>query len=179
MLSLKNPVFKFLTLTILLYFAWLLLFELIIKPWGHLDHVLSENISFFICNGLDLIGYQPHFSIAENLGETYIFLSSSTYPVIRVGASCNGLELLILFTIFICCYPGKWSHKVVFITAGLLVIHTLNIVRNIILTLMAIHHSPWFDLFHRYIFIFVVYGAIFLLWMWWANYQRKNSVIHE
>lgn len=179
MLGLNQKLLKFLFLSFLLYGVWLLSYEFILKPVGHLDHFITENISYFICLGLDLFGFTPHFSIAEKLGETFIFLNNSTFPLIRVGASCNGLELLVLFSIFIICYPGNFKSKLWFIPAGCLAIHTVNILRNFILTLMAEAKSPYFELFHRYVFIFLVYGIIFLLWMWWAGKQSKLQAVNE
>jgi exosortase/archaeosortase family protein len=173
----KSPVTKFLLLTFSLYGVWLVLFEMLIKPWGMLDKIITENISYFICLGLDILGHHAHFNIAHHIGETFIYIKPDTHPLIRVGASCNGLELLVLFTIFIICYPGKLTHKLWFIPIGLFLIHLSNIIRNLILTLMVLNQSSWFDLFHRYVFIFLIYGFIFYLWMKWANFQRQ--IAHE
>lgn len=178
-MGLNKKLVKFLLLSFLLYGVWLLAYEFLLKPNGLLDHLITENISYFICLGLDLCGFTPHFSIAEKVGETFIFLNTSTFPLIRVGASCNGLELLVLFSIFIICYPGNFKSKLWFIPAGCLIIHAVNVIRNFILTLMAEAKSPYFELFHRYIFIFLVYGIIFLLWMWWAGKQSKHMATNE
>lgn len=172
---LNQKIIKFLFLAVILYGGWLLLYEILLKPSGKLDHILTENITYILCFLLELSGYQPHYTGAQHIGETYIFLASNVKPIIRVGASCNGLELLVLFTIFIICFPGKWKTKLWFIPTGLLLIHVLNVARNYMLTLMAIHKSPYFDLFHRYIFVFMVYGAIFLLWVWFSSYLNTDT----
>lgn len=178
-MALNKKLLKFLFFTFALYGVWLLLYELVLKSPGYLDQLITENITYCICLLLDLTGYEVHYSIANKLGETFIYLNNSTFPLIRVGASCNGLELLVLFTIFIVCYEGRWLNKLWFISLGLLTIHLLNIMRNYILTLMEIHKSPYFEFFHRYVFIFVVYGAIFLLWMWWAGRQPITPAADE
>jgi exosortase family protein XrtF len=152
-----------------MYGSWFVLYEFFLKPDGRFDHIITVHITEGICSLLSLSGYDPYYSIALKLGETYIYLNGSPVPVIRVGASCNGLELLALFTIFVLCYPGNWKVKIPYLLAGITIIHLLNIVRNYILTLMAIHKSPWYDLFHRYILLFAVYGTIFFLWILWAN----------
>jgi exosortase family protein XrtF len=179
LMGLNKKLVKFLLHSFLLYGVWLLSYEFLLKSNGQPDHIITENISYFICLGLDYLGFYPHFSIAEKLGETFIFLNTSTFPLIRVGASCNGLELLILFSIFIICYPSNFKSKLWFIPIGCVLIHVVNIMRNFILTLMAEAKSPYFDLFHRYIFIFLVYGIIFMLWMWWAAKQSKLQATHE
>lgn len=174
----NKRLFKFLTLSFLLYGVWMLMYEFWIKPPGKVDHIISENITYFICYALDLLGYNPHYSVANKAGETFIYLSGSTFPIIRVGSSCNGFELLVLFTIFIISYPGRLLLKIPFIIGGLVVIHFFNIFRNLVLTLMTIHHSSLFDLFHRYVFIFMVYGVIFILWMIWANKFSQIKPAH-
>lgn len=178
-MALNTKLLKFLLFTFALYGLWLISYEFLIKPSGRFDHLITENITYFICLLLDITGYTTHYTLAEKLGETYIFLVPQTKPLIRVGASCNGLELLVLFMIFILCYPGRLKNKVWFIPAGILIIHVLNIGRNYTLTLMEIHQSPYFEFFHRYVFIFMVYGVIFLLWMWWANKQQLNPAKSE
>lgn len=175
-LALNNKLVKFLLLTGAMYIAWLTCYEFVLKPWGVLDQIITENITYFICVGLDFLHFQPHYNLAKDISETYIYLGTNPIPIIRVGASCNGLELFILFTIFIIFYPSKTNSKTIFIVVGLLLIHLVNIIRNFILTLMTIGDSKYFDVFHRYIFIFMVYGVIFALWLWWANKQRSYEI---
>jgi exosortase family protein XrtF len=164
---------RFLVTTILLYVAWFGLYEFVLKPNGRIDHVITENISVITCYLLDIAGYDAHYTIARKLGETYIFLGNDILPTVKIGASCNGLEMIVIFAIFVLCYPGHYLIKAVFIGCGILCIHALNVLRNFVLTLLAIHRSEYFELFHRYIFIFLIYGFIFLLWMWWANRLSK------
>jgi exosortase family protein XrtF len=178
-MALNKKILKFLFFTFGLYGIWLLLYELVLKSPGHLDQIITENITYWICLLLDITGYEVHYSLANKLGETFIYLGNSTFPLIRVGASCNGLELLVLFIIFIICYEGRLLNKLWFIPLGLLIIHVLNVLRNYILTLMVIHKSPYFEFFHRYVFIFIVYGSIFLLWMWWAGQQQITRTTDE
>lgn len=172
----NKKLFKFLVMAILTYGCWLLVYEFVLKKFGQPDHLVTENITYFICAILDKLGYNPHYNIAHKLGETYIFLAESTKPLIRVGASCNGLELIALYVIFIVCYPAKTRNKIAYIFIGVLFIHLLNIARNLLLTLMVIHQSVYFELFHRYIFIFMVYGAIFGMWL---HFTQTKNLKHE
>lgn len=173
-LVVNKQLVKFLLITGTTYIVWLLAYEFLLKPSGKLDSYITENITYFICFGLDVLGVNAHYTLAKNISETYVYLGTSMIPIIRVGASCNGLELLVLFCIFTLFYPGKLGAKLLFIAGGLVLIHITNIFRNLVLTIMAINKSPYFDLFHRYIFIFLVYGVIFLLWIWWANKQQHH-----
>jgi exosortase/archaeosortase family protein len=160
---------RFIIWTVGLYLVWFGLYEFILKPNGKLDHLLSEYISIVTCYLLNLSDYQAYYTIGKKLGETYVFIGDGIMPIVRIGASCNGLEMLVIFSIFIACYPGNRMLKFVFMLGGIFLLHSLNIFRNYILTLLAINRSSYFELFHRYVFIFLIYGVIFLLWMWWAN----------
>jgi exosortase family protein XrtF len=169
----EKQLIRFLVLSVGLYMLWFMLYEFWLKENGHLDDLITRNITFIMCKLLQWTGYDVRYTTAHKLGETFIFNNPNPFPFLRVGASCNGLELFVLFTIFISCYPGPIRHKVIYILLGNLAIHVLNIFRNYILALLSLHKSPYFDLFHRYIFIFVVYGFIFILWMLWANKYGK------
>jgi exosortase family protein XrtF len=172
----EKQLIRFIVLAVGLYGIWFGLYEFILKPDGHLDQIITENISIVMSKMLQWTGYDVHFTLARRLGETYMYLTPEPLPFLRVGASCNGLELLILFSIFIISYPGNQKHKFIFILLGLLGIHILNILRNYWLALFVLHKSELFDLFHRYVFIFMVYGAIFLLWMLWVNkFSQRNQ----
>lgn len=175
----EKQLVRFLALAAILYGLWFTLYEFLLKPNGTLDHLLTGNITIAICRLLDLVGYNTSYTIARKLGETYIYLDHNPIPVIRVGASCNGLELLVLFSIFVICYPGKWKVKIPFLLAGNVAIHLLNILRNFFLSLMSIHRYAYFEFFHRYVFVFMVYGSIFLLWMLWANKYSYSGITRE
>lgn len=166
---LKQPIVKFLVLFSFLLGVFFMGYELYIKPNGALDHYLTEVVTLGIIKLLNLTHYEASYTIGKQLGSTYIFISPQLIPVVKVGASCNGLELLMLFTIFITAYPGKWEYKIPFILVGNLLIHSLNILRNYVLTLLAYYNSPYYDFFHRYVFIFFIYGSVFLLWLYWTN----------
>ncbi len=169
-MPLKKNFISFLLLLLSVYAIWFVAYEFYLKPSGKLDHLLTEYVTIGICFLLDIGGYTSYYTIALKPGETYIFISTQILPAVRIGASCNGLELLALFSIFILCYPGNFLLKIPFISIGILILHFLNILRNYWLTLMSLHHYPYADIFHRYLFIFMVYGCIFLLWMVWTNY---------
>lgn len=166
----SNKLFRFLLLISCSYGLWFVVYEYVLKPSGTFDHFITEYVTLGICNLLNWTGHHAYYTIALKPGETYIFVDNIILPAVRVGASCNGLELLVLFSLFILCYPGNRWIKIPFTVIGLLIIHLLNILRNYWLTLMSLAHSSWYHIFHRYIFIFMVYGAIFVLWMLWANY---------
>lgn len=123
---------------------------------------------------LKLLGYK-----------TFLVLQDSDFQVIGVdgsggvwvGSECNALSLFILFTVFVLWYPGHQKAKWWFIPFGILTIHLLNIIRVVALALIANYNPLALDFNHTYTFTFIVYGYIFLLWVWWVNRfaSRKSS----
>jgi len=152
-----------------LYLLWYIVFEFFIKNDGRLDQIITQNISMGIVWLMQHSGIDMYYTLARKIGETYLFIAGTNKPLVRIGASCNGLEPLILFSIFIIAYPGKIMHKLWFIPSGIIIIHFINIIRNYVLTLMVYFRMPSFDLFHRYVFVILVYLIIFGFWMLWVN----------
>lgn len=154
----------------ILYLVWYFIYELILKTNGRLDQVITINISQIITGLLKLSGIEVFYTQARKLGETYLFLVGETKPLVRIGSSCNGLEPIMLFLIFILAYPGRIINKIWFIPVGIIIIHTVNIMRNYLLIIMLYNQSELFEFFHRYIFVIFVYLVIFALWMLWVNH---------
>ncbi|MCC7303009.1 MAG: archaeosortase/exosortase family protein [Bacteroidia bacterium] len=173
---LKNKFFVFLLKAGTLYLIWYLLYELYITPRTRLnlltiDVLISHSTTFLEWMGYPLIE-RPYDEIYRTMG---IDGSNGVW----IGDSCNGLTLFAIFTIFILSWPGPWKRKLWFIPAGIAIIHTLNVVRIAVLSLIAFHHTEWLDFNHTYTFQALVYGVIFLLWMWWANKISKPTLPDE
>ncbi len=152
-----------------LYLFWYVCYEFYLKTDGRLDQIITRNISEGIIHLMQFTGLDFYYTNARKIGETYLFIAGQLKPLVRIGSSCNGLEPIILFAIFIIAYPGKLTHKLWFIPAGVIVIHLVNIIRNYVLTLMVYYKMPSFDFFHRYVFVILVYLLIFGFWMLWVN----------
>lgn len=174
---LNNKILKFFLSFVGLTLVWFMAYEFYIKHNGKLDELITVITTKFIILLLNFSGYSSFYTPARQLGETYIYINQSTAPIVRMGASCNGLELFVLFIFYIIAYPGKWKYKIPFMIFGIALIFMVNVLRSYWLTLMSYHHSPYFDLFHRYIFIFLIYGVVFLLWMIWAKYYSNRGYV--
>ena len=166
------PVIRFLFFALLLYISWYLVYDLWLHPWGRLDKLVIDNsvgVTKFI---LHLFGYST-FTEQRTVG---ISGTGGAW----IGDPCNGVELFALFTGFILAFPGKLKVKLVFIPAGILSIHFLNILRIVSLLLLQLYHPSMLEFNHTYTFTFLVYTYIFLLWMIFVTVNRKQlSVISE
>ncbi len=147
---------------IFLYFLWLLLRKFIFFPESSTDKFLIHQITHSTAYILNLIGY-----------ETYVansFVGIAEYPGVSIAFNCNGLSLMYLFTSFILAFSGKWKHKLIFIPAGLIIIHGFNIIRTALLAIIVVYKPGWTDFNHKYTFTATIYIVIFILWVIWVNY---------
>ncbi|MGS2725075.1 exosortase family protein XrtF [Psychroserpens sp. BH13MA-6] len=98
--------------------------------------------------------------------------------VARVVEGCNSVSVIILFLSFIVAFAGKFRMTFFYILSGSVLIYTINLIRIAILSI-GLYNYPWRrDLLHTVIFPMIIYGMVFLLWMFWVNRFSKNIKKH-
>ena len=159
---------RFLAFGIILYLSWLAIYEWWIHPAEWVDHaVVSNTLSF----SQTILGWMGISSELEGLRVIKIPGTAGLF----LGDSCNGLSLFALFGIFIIAFPGPIKNKLWFIPAGILLIHVLNIVRIVLLSLILTVSYEWTEFNHTYTFTIVIYLAIFGMWLFWIN--RYSGIV--
>ena len=108
----------------------------------------------------------------------YKFFYNGKY-ISRIVEGCNALSVIILFISFVIAFSGKLKHTILFIIAGSIIIHILNITR-ISLLMIAFYNFPQFNTFlHDIVFPLAIYGTVFILWVIWVNkfsyYAKKTA----
>ena len=116
---------------------------------------------------LHLLGYSAHAEYGIPGYMSQIILNSNAN--VFIGSGCSGLELFLIFAGFIIIFKGNLKYKLWFVPLGLLIILILNIIRITVLAIIFYHSPQYMNFNHKYTFVFIVYGAIFLLWIWWVN----------
>ncbi|HEY4797521.1 MAG TPA: archaeosortase/exosortase family protein [Bacteroidia bacterium] len=157
-----EPIVKFLAFGLLLYLFWLALYQWWIHPKGVLDKIVIDNnisISRYI---LEWMGYAT-----EIMGNRMMKIQGT--PGLYIGDSCNGISLFALYSIFIIAFPGKIVSKIIFIPAGIVLIHFLNVLRVVSLALIETRSYAWTEFNHTYTFTILIYALIFLIWIIWIN----------
>jgi exosortase/archaeosortase family protein len=168
----KNKILFFGLLLVGLYLLWLLAYELwfsqtaidswLIELTGRASATL---LSWFWSESFYHVGYHA------------IYLQGKA--CVSVGAPCNGLELFVVFALFIACMPFGHVHKLWYIPAGILCIFVLNVLRVAALSVNAYYFPSSVDFNHHYLFTFVVYSFVFLLWYYWIRLYAKISDANE
>lgn len=162
----QNRFLKFLVVSSVIYLGLYLFFEFFIKKHTTID----QSFIAIIINSSDVVlklfGYDTFKTISDT---DYQVLGIDGSDGVWIGSSCNAITLFFLFAVFVAAYPGHQKSKLWFIPLGLLLIHILNIIRVIVLALIAFYNKDYLDFNHTYTFTFIIYGFIFFLWMTWVN----------
>jgi exosortase family protein XrtF len=157
----RKQVILFIASTIGLYLIWYLVYDLWLMPDARLDRWLNH---FTTGTGAKLLSY---LGFQADANRAVISLENQNF--LRVGNSCNGLEFFVLFSGFIILFPGPWKKKLFFIPAGIFIIFMLNVLRIAVLTINYSFSRHTFDFNHKYTYSFIIYAAIFGMWMIWVN----------
>lgn len=95
----------------------------------------------------------------------------------RIVEGCNAISIIILFASFILAFFGKLRLSLFYIFAGSVIIYAMNVIR---IALLAVglyelpHYSVWF---HSILFPLIIYGTVFLLWVFWVRIFSKNQKV--
>ena len=147
----------------------------------YLDY--SDSSSFFPDYFTNLVARQ-----SESLIETFNYdVTISPHPneasmkliinkkfVARVVEGCNSISVIILFIAFVIAFAGRLKPTILFILSGSVLIYIVNLIRIAILSI-GLYHYPWRrEILHTTLFPLIIYGMVFLLWMFWVNKFAKD-----
>ena len=173
----KEPAFRFLGLSLLFYLMWVFSYEYVLKPKTGLDESVIQHMvesSEWVYHRFDvpMESYIQPDSYKNRVG-------LQGYSGVQIGASCDGLPLMALFSIFILAFPGSWRRKLWFIPLGVIVLHMANVMRVVALVWIQADSPEWLEFNHDYTFTVLVYGLVFALWyLWtiWGNEGRSQPL---
>ncbi|MEO6348907.1 MAG: exosortase family protein XrtF [Aquaticitalea sp.] len=129
----------------------------------YLTHVVAEQSQYL----LQTFGYDV--AVAPHPNELSMKLLINKKFVARIVEGCNSISIIILFISFMIAFAGKFKTTFLFILAGSVLIYVVNLLRIAILSI-GLYHYPWRSQeLHTVIFPLIIYGMVFLLWMFWVN----------
>ncbi|MCF6172103.1 MAG: exosortase/archaeosortase family protein [Bacteroidales bacterium] len=150
--------------------------------WGGLKAFLLNYMAFHQLEGF--LAHQvflPAAWIVENIlqypiktvGNT-LFFENNGY--VEVVGSCSGLKQFYQWFVLILLFPGPWKKKLWYIPAGLLVIHLVNILRIVTLSVVTVHWPAQWDFIHLWVLRPFFYVVIFVMWMIWEEKFRLPAL---
>lgn len=121
---------------------------------------------------LNMAGYET--IIQKHPNEPSMMVIIKDKYIARVIEGCNSISIIILFISFVIAFSDKFKRTILFILTGSVLIYTVNLIRIVILSI-GLYHYPWRrEILHTVIFPLIIYGMVFLLWMFWVNHFSKN-----
>lgn len=100
--------------------------------------------------------------------KTGVLIYNEEQRVLSVYEGCNGLNVFIIFAGFLLAYGRPKKALIWFIPLGLLLIHVFNLARIGLLYNVTLYYPDYTYFTHKYLFTAIIYGAVFLIWMWWV-----------
>ena len=99
--------------------------------------------------------------------------------VARIIEGCNAVSVMVLFASFVVAFSGRLKQTLLFIAAGGLLIHVLNIARIALLCVLIYRFPQHENFLHGVVFPLIIYGVVFILWIIWVNrfsgYAKKTA----
>ncbi len=100
--------------------------------------------------------------------KTGVLIYNNDRSVLSVYEGCNGLNVFIIFVGFLLAYGRPKKALLWFIPLGLILIHLFNLARIALLYNVTLYYPDYTYFTHKYLFTAIIYGAVFLIWMWWV-----------
>lgn len=139
-----------------------------------LDHLSFAKLEQFMAHHV----FMPSAWIVEHiLGYDIKTLNNTLYfpnnGYVEVAGSCSGLKQFYQWIFLMVLFPGPWKQKLWYIPMGLLVIHLVNIMRIVILSIVVMKWPQQWDFIHESILRPFFYVVIFALWVIWVEKFRN------
>ena len=175
-----RPFLLFLIKFFLVYFVLTFLYQYYLKYFDSAFLFQVDGFTQLVANQVNnvlmFLGYDS--SIMPHTNEASVKLILNHIFVARIVEGCNALSIMILFVAFIVAFSGKWLHTILFIIGGCLLIHVLNVLRIVMLSIALLQYPEQEHLLHGVVFPLFIYGVVFGLWVVWVNkfslHVRKN-----
>ncbi len=154
------------------YFLLLFLYSKYLSIQRGLD-IFSLWVASQVVYIQNVFGYRSVHVPVEKY-ETSWFYTAGQYTT-RMVEGCNAVSIMILFVSFVLAF-FRGVKSLLFLLAGLVIIHCINIVRIAMLNIIYIEKKEWIRPAHDYLFPLVIYGTVVLLWiMYFAYFFPKKQ----
>ncbi|XMO87487.1 exosortase family protein XrtF [Algibacter sp. AS12] len=130
----------------------------------HLVAVQTENV-------LNNLGYPTQVLPHPDEPSMKVLLNGKYLA--RIIEGCNGFSVIILFTSFVVAFSGKLKTTLFYILSGSVLVYIVNLLRIVVLTIGLYYYPEYKDVLHAVVFPGIIYGMVFLLWVFWVNRFSK------
>ena len=125
-------------------------------------------------NILNVLGYNAEVLQHSDEPSMKLFLDGNFLA--RIIEGCNSISVIILFLSFIVAFSGKLKTTFFYILSGSVLIYVVNLFRIVVLSLGLFHIPEYSEVLHKVVFPGIIYGMVFLLWIFWVNrFSKLNT----
>jgi exosortase H (IPTLxxWG-CTERM-specific) len=161
------PLRRFLFLFLLLCLAGFGLLQ-----WPAVDRVVTQFSALLVTVSAALI----RLFGGRVVNEQTILRSVANGFSVRMMNGCNGIHVTVLWAASVLAFPAPWRRKAAGLAAGMVVIHSLNLVRFLVLFYVGQAQSAWFDFLHVYAAeSLMMFVTLALFWFWAQTVLRSAS----
>ncbi|UII23891.1 exosortase family protein XrtF [Fulvivirga ligni] len=179
MISEFKPAIFFLVKFIALYLILNLLYGLIIDSYTPQPDPVTRIVTRHVTAILSL--FESHVEIVDNSNNPSVFIHNDNRNVLSVYEGCNGINVAIVFCVFLLSYGRPIKRTLWFIPLGLIIIYLTNLLRIALLYWVAEEMPKLMYFTHKYLFTAFIYVVVFALWYFWVTklYKIKNEDAEE
>jgi len=161
----------FLIKGLLIFIAWQLLYNLVLKPTRIPDQALNDITAIATAKIISLFHANTH----TWLNNVKVLIVMDGKKALGITDPCNGLEIYVLYIAFLFCYPGDNKRRFLYTAIGIPIIFVANVTRCCLLTWLNLKHRGWFDVSHHYIFTSAMYLLVFYLWQLYSKKSEPDA----
>ncbi|MBL3655374.1 exosortase family protein XrtF [Fulvivirga sediminis] len=161
-----KPAILFIVKFLVLYLGLNLLYGFYIDTYSPSPDPITVVVTNQVSGVMSAFGNGVEAS--DNQEKPSVFLSLNGYNILSVYEGCNGLNVMIVFLVFLLSYGKPIKKLYWFIPMGLVGVHLFNLIRIILLFWVAQDFPEMMYFAHKYLFTAFLYIIVFLMWFWWV-----------
>jgi len=169
-----KPFLIFVSIFFLTYIVLTALYKFYLNCYGAID---LDDISLFVGKNVEFLLrlFDYNVIIQKSSENPWLEIILNNMYLARLIEGCNAVSVMILFVSFVAAFSGKFSKTLLFILFGILTIYLLNVLRIALLIVLLFYFPEKRNLLHEIVFPLIIYGYVFLLWIFWINRFSKYA----
>ncbi|PWB27847.1 exosortase family protein XrtF [Flavobacterium sp. HTF] len=113
--------------------------------------------------------------IIKSITNPFLELWYNNKYTLRIIEGCNAVSVIILFISFVIAFSVKLKTTIYFILFGVFLLYILNVLRIALLAVLLFHFPEKEHILHGVLFPLIIYGLVFILWVFWVNKFSKYA----
>jgi exosortase H (IPTLxxWG-CTERM-specific) len=104
-----------------------------------------------------------------------VLRSASSNFAVSIEAGCNGVEATLVLLAAMLAFPASWRRKALGLTAGVVAVQGLNVVRVISLFYIGQWNRDVFEWAHLYVWQALIMLDVLIVWLLWVRTLPRSD----